>query len=100
MAYRLKFAAHSGLGAYEVEEGDLAECRVAAAKLLRRRRRQDHPCTTLKIGQEWEVSEPEDCLMVPDTAGILWMEPVPEPEEPDDEEWFEEELEEDDDEGH
>jgi hypothetical protein len=86
MAHRLKFAAHSGLGAYEVEEGELAECRLAAAKLLRRRRRQDHPCTTLKIGREWEISEPEDCLMVPDTAGILWLVEIEEPEqdEPDD----------------
>jgi hypothetical protein len=50
---------------------DQADARQAAARLLRRRRREDFPITVIKKGGQWEVAEPADCAMVPDWCGML-----------------------------
>jgi hypothetical protein len=50
---------------------DLDDARQAAARLIRRRRRQDFPVTVIEKGRKWEVEEPEDCFMVPDGCGVL-----------------------------
>jgi hypothetical protein len=52
---------------------DHDEARQEAAKLLRRRRRQGFPITVIKKGRKWEVEEPEDCMMVPDSCGVLTL---------------------------
>jgi hypothetical protein len=50
---------------------DEADARQAAARLLRRRRRDDFPLTVIKKGPQWEVAELEDCAMLPDGCGVL-----------------------------
>ncbi len=47
------------------------EARRQVAKLLRLRRRQGYPVTTLRPGRAWEVEEPAGCVMVPDACGII-----------------------------
>jgi hypothetical protein len=44
---------------------------MPATRLLRRRRREAFPITVIKKGRQWEVEEPEDCMMVPDCCGVL-----------------------------
>lgn len=66
------------LGEYET----LAEARQRAAKRLRWARNEGCPITKLGY-HEWDVGEPDDCLMVPDFCGVLVIEeaqPEPEPE--------------------
>ena len=74
--YILKFAAFSGLS-YECARGDLQECRGYAARLIRLRRRRGHLVTCNRArnrgSREWEISEPEGCALVPDTAGMLYL---------------------------
>lgn len=74
--YVLKFAAFSGLS-YECALGDLQECRGYAARLIRLRRRRGHLVTCnharSRGSREWEISEPEGCALVPDTAGMLYL---------------------------
>ena len=55
----------------KIAEGEETAVRKAAANLLRRRRNQDFPVWCLNKGNKWEIGEPEDCMMVPDTSGIL-----------------------------
>lgn len=50
--------------------GDLAEARQRVAQRLRWLRRQGCPITKLNSA-EWEVSEPEDCFLIPDYVGVL-----------------------------
>jgi hypothetical protein len=50
---------------------DEADARQAAARLIRRRRREDFPITVIRKGRQWEVEEPEDCMMVLDCCGVL-----------------------------
>jgi hypothetical protein len=59
-----------------VDEGDKQECRSAVAKELRTLRAQGYPVQTQKKGESWEVCEPEDCAMVPDSCGILSLRPI------------------------
>ena len=71
-SYRLVHHAYCGMPV-PIEEGDMQDCRTAAARLLMRRRRQGFPVTTLEIGERWEIMEPEDCMMVPDQCGVLTL---------------------------
>jgi hypothetical protein len=83
MSYRVRFAAHCGMKTIDTKDLEKDEARRLAASILRRRRNDDHPISTLEIGTEWEVEEPDGCCMVPDTAGMLFI--TEEPEDP--EEW-------------
>jgi len=47
-----------------------AEARAIAADRIRYYR-QRYKVTTLEPGSEWEVQEPDDCAMVPDSCGTL-----------------------------
>lgn len=63
---------HSGLEIPATQYDDEADGRKAAAKLIRRRRRQGLPI--VKIGDlTWEVMEPDDCNMIPDACGIIHL---------------------------
>lgn len=77
--FRILFAAHCGMSNVPVEydDGDIARAEIA--KRLRRRRNDGHIVTTLEKGKQWEIGEPEDSIMVPDTAGILTLEEYTEP---------------------
>jgi hypothetical protein len=79
--YTLSLHAYCGV-TDPIDDGlDLAEARQRAARLIRRRRRQDFPVAVLEKGRRWEIQEPEDCFMVPDCCGVLILrdpgEPVP-----------------------
>lgn len=67
--HTLRFSAYCGMS-WNIKSGSLDECRIAAAKVLRKRKREGHPIVKLE-SNKWECQEPEDCMMVPDTAGIL-----------------------------
>lgn len=77
--YRVRFAAHSGLGAYDVAEGlDRSQAVRAIVRFARRRKATGHPIAhslTRRGLPEYDISEPDDCAMIPDTAGIAWVEP-------------------------
>lgn len=73
--YILKFAAFSGLS-YECARGDRDEVRDYAARLIRLRRKRGHVVTcNVRRGDArlYEIGEPEGCALVPDTAGMLYL---------------------------
>ena len=53
------------------QRGDMATCRDLAASYLRRLREDGFPIAVLSPGREWEILEPDDALMRPDTCGIM-----------------------------
>jgi hypothetical protein len=65
----LTFTSFSGM-TWEVTRGQEDHCRVQAAKILRKRRNTGHFVSKLKDSL-WECTEPEDCCLIPDTAGYL-----------------------------
>jgi hypothetical protein len=70
--YTLTLHAYCGMAEPIGDNGmDLDDARQEAARLIRRRRRQDFPITVIEKGRKWEVEEPEDCFMVPDCCGVL-----------------------------
>lgn len=74
--YILKFSGFSGLS-YECARGDRDEVRDYAAQLIRLRRKQGFRPSLVEArprkSRTWEISEPDDCTMVPDLAGMLYM---------------------------
>lgn len=68
----LTFTSFSGM-TWEITRGEESDCRVIAAKVLRKRRNTEHFVRKLKPNL-WECSEPENCFMIPDTAGYLKLE--------------------------
>jgi hypothetical protein len=73
--YRVRFSAYCGLSYEMGEQLSRDEARDTIARLLRRRRRTGHPVSILESGTEYEIGEPEDCALIPDTAGLAWIEP-------------------------
>jgi hypothetical protein len=69
--YRLVHHAYCGMDVPYGEFEDRAEARSEAAKLVQLRRREGYPVTTLERGRQWEIQEPENCMMVPDECGVL-----------------------------
>lgn len=76
--HHLRFNAYCGMS-WQIASGTLIDCRNAAAKILRKRKKNGHPIVKLKENK-WEVQEPENSILVPDTAGVLVLE-TPEIEE-------------------
>lgn len=74
--YILQFHSFSGLS-YEYARGDRDEVRDFAARLLRRWRKQGFRPSLVEARprkpRRWEISEPDDCALVPDLAGMLYM---------------------------
>ena len=65
---KLSFSAFCGMS-YDISGDDI---RVAAARFIRRRRKNGQ--TVVKLGDNrWECQEPENCSMIPDTAGVLCL---------------------------
>jgi hypothetical protein len=90
VSYHLKFNAHCGMRTIDEEFVSREEGREKAAGILRRRRDSGHQVSTIDKGTYWECGEPEDCMMVPDTAGMLTLAEVID-------EWEDDNEEEDDD---
>jgi hypothetical protein len=72
--YTLNFNAYCGMS-WEIGQGELSSMRKLAAKILRKRKRTGHYIRKLKKNL-WECQEPEDCFMIPDTAGTLKLSQV------------------------
>lgn len=95
MSYTLTHHAYCGMSSVPqtfVEE-DWAEARAAAARHLSRARRSGFPTVTLEKGTRWEILEPEDAMMVPDSCGVLALRHQEEPDRDDPvdfDDWFEE----------
>lgn len=79
--YRLRFHSYCGLSG--IPE-DFAECesydadarrdaRRECAQRLRDARATGVPVAIVERGAEWEVSEPDDCALIPDSAGLLTL---------------------------
>lgn len=85
MSHRLFLYPYCG-GHTEVAEGDIGECRQAAARAIAyHRNKMDYPVTILDRGVEWELeSDPEGRHMIGGGEGILSIKETPEPE-PDEE---------------
>lgn len=54
-----------------IDDGDRDDIRRAAARLIRRRRRQGHPVTVVTRGQQWEIQENPAHALIPDAVGRL-----------------------------
>lgn len=67
--YTLNFSSFSGM-TWRIANGEEKECRKAAATILKKRRNSGHFVRKLK-SNIWECQEPENCFMIPDTAGKL-----------------------------
>ena len=70
----LRFSSYCGMGNPIFSRSDRAtigQARTIAARILRARRNSGHAVTVMTKGREWECCEPEDCAMIPDTAGTL-----------------------------
>lgn len=69
--YRIKHISHCGMLTFSERADDEAEVRALAANLIKKFRRKGLVVTTLDSGEEWEVLEPQDCVMVPDDCGVI-----------------------------
>jgi len=76
MEYTLTLHGYCGMP-IPIEEGDRETVRQKAAAWLRSLRRDGFPIALLEKGKEWEVQEPDDCVMVPDCCGILHIRQKP-----------------------
>jgi hypothetical protein len=65
---KLSFSAYCGM-TYDINGDD---ARTAAARFIRRRRKNGQTVVKLRANR-WECQEPENCSMIPDTAGILCL---------------------------
>ena len=74
--FRLVNHAYCGMS-IPIKEGDRDDVRSAAARYLRRLRREGFPVAVMTKGQEWEIQEPEDCVMVPDECGMVTLRAIP-----------------------
>lgn len=73
--YRVRFVAFCGL-AYDLDTDlTLPEARQTLARLIRRRRRSGHVISTdIRDGlTSAEFGEPENAVLIPDTAGTAWI---------------------------
>lgn len=77
--YRVSFYAFCGMPIPHAEGMTREEARDHCAEYLRRYRRKGRTVTTLNRGRRWEILEPEDCMMIPDDAGTLRLDPDSEP---------------------
>jgi len=79
---KLSFSAFCGMS-YDIPGDDI---RVAAARFIRRRRKNGQRVVKLR-DNVWECQEPENCSMIPDTAGVLSLD---ESSDENEEEYYEE----------
>ena len=78
MKYRVQFYSYCGMPGLPHEFRDREDARSKAAAVLRARRRAGYQTITLTKGGEWEVLEPDNCLLVPDDCGQLVLRSIPE----------------------
>lgn len=71
--FTLQHFSYCGMAGIPRRYSDRYDARREAADMLRRYRRR-FKVQTLKRGQEWEVLEPENAVMVPDACGTISLE--------------------------
>lgn len=79
--YTVRFFSHCGMAGlpetFAEESSDIGEAqrdaRAYVADRLRAARASGVYVSTVETGAEWEIHEPEDCAMVPDSAGLLTL---------------------------
>src|SRR5512138_1839661 len=76
MTYSLIMYGHCGMST-PVDSGELAECRIAAARYLKRRIKRGYQVSVIKSGLEYETIPPDSYYLVPDDAGLLCIKPNP-----------------------
>lgn len=69
--YSVKHYAYTGCNNPPETFESETDARGYAARILRRRRSQGFPVTTLWSGRQWEILEPERCAIIPDACGVL-----------------------------
>lgn len=74
--YHVRQFSYCGCNVPERPYQDEREARGDVADILRRRRRQGFPVVIIERGKEWEVCEPENCVLVPDQCGIVRIDRV------------------------
>lgn len=75
----LTMHAYCGMSIPLIERQDrmpVENARDRAARILRVRRNSGHYVSVLRKGESWEIAEPEDCALIPDTAGTLSLDLV------------------------
>lgn len=85
---KLSFSAYCGM-TYDINGDD---ARTAAARFIRRRRKNGQTVVKLRANR-WECQEPENCSMIPDTAGILCLDDDDDFEDDDDDDDYLDEAE-------
>jgi len=70
--YTVQHFSYCGMSGIAERFDDSTDARAEAADRLRRYRRR-YRVAMLTRGQEWEILEPENCAMVPDSCGILTL---------------------------
>lgn len=81
---KLSFSAYCGMS-YDIESDNV---RQSAARFIKRRRKNGQTVVKLR-DNVWECQEPENCSMIPDTAGILSLDESSDENE-NEEEYYEE----------
>ena len=81
---KLSFSAYCGMS-YDIPGDD----RAAAARFIRRRRKNGQRVVKLRANR-WECQEPDNCSMIPDTAGILCLDDEDDFEDEDDYDYLDE----------
>lgn len=75
--WRVSFAAYTGCSPLPTDYETEDEARRAVYALLIRRGDAGHPVEQLTndgdTPAQWEIGEPADCMLVPDTAGVLTL---------------------------
>jgi hypothetical protein len=75
-SYEVCFAGHCGMSGLDVPCEDMEEVREELAERIRSARKAGQPVSVIKPGEEYELQEPPDCALVPDSAGILYIRDV------------------------
>ena len=69
--YTVQFRPYCGLSMPRHEFDNAADARAYAAERIRIARDKGREVTTDKPGRSWEFLAPDDCMMIPDDAGML-----------------------------
>jgi hypothetical protein len=82
---KLSFSAYCGM-TYDISGDD---ARKAAARFILRRRKNGQRVVKLRANR-WECQEPDNCSMIPDTAGILCLDDEDDFDDDDDDDYLDE----------
>lgn len=72
LGYQVRHVGYCGMETYCEDHETMEEARQDAAKFIKRMRKKEFQVTNIDTNK-WEVLEPDDCSMIPDQCGILWI---------------------------